>query len=170
MPGGFKPEHPAFWLYPTFVHQAEQGLRAARTEQQTAVSTSAPAGGPAPEDPVSIDSLARVEQLWQVQSEAELDLLEPFHIWTTETLRKRFHYRQHGLWILCVRVYRQPESWRLVPSAEQLGCKSWVLLDAARSTKLLQPAMDDLHFAEQLARLHAALGPALPAGNHGAIA
>lgn len=27
-PGGFTVEHRAFWLYPTFVHQAEQGLRA----------------------------------------------------------------------------------------------------------------------------------------------
>src|ERR1700761_8365307 len=26
-PDGFRPEHPAFWLYPTFVHEAEQGLR-----------------------------------------------------------------------------------------------------------------------------------------------
>src|SRR5881227_1925455 len=26
-PGGFRPEHPAFWLYPTHVHEAEQGLK-----------------------------------------------------------------------------------------------------------------------------------------------
>src|SRR5690349_18365047 len=27
-PRGFAPEHAAFWLYPTHVHEAEQGLRA----------------------------------------------------------------------------------------------------------------------------------------------
>ena len=29
-PGGFAPEHDAFWLYPTRVHEAEQGLRVYR--------------------------------------------------------------------------------------------------------------------------------------------
>jgi len=26
-PGVFAPEHPEFWLYPTWVHQADQGVR-----------------------------------------------------------------------------------------------------------------------------------------------
>lgn len=128
-PGGFSPEHQAFWLYPTFVHQAQQGLREPEPDQPVS-----PQARVDPEDPVSIRSLAVVKHLWHVRSESELLPVTPFHHWTIDTLRIRFRYRQPGLWVLGVRVYRQDRPWSLTPTTEQLGCKSWVQLNSPVAT------------------------------------
>ena len=60
-PGGFRPEHPAFWLYPTHVHEAEQGLRT-------------PSGPSIVETPgvVAIDALAVVEWTGRVERPEQL--------------------------------------------------------------------------------------------------
>ena len=121
-PCGFHPEHQAFWLYPTYVYQAQQGLRD--------IGTGVGSEPQAPTDPVSIRALAVVECVWNLRSEDKLPALAPFHYWTDETLRTRYRYRQPGLWVLGVRMFRQEEPWSLTPTAAQLGCKSWVILSS----------------------------------------
>ncbi len=79
-PGGFLPEHRAFWLYPTYVHQAQQGLREIGADLRSEPQ--------APTDTVSIRALAVVVCLWHVRSHDELPALAPFHYWTDETLSK----------------------------------------------------------------------------------
>ncbi len=164
-PGGFRPEHPAFWLYPTYVHQAEQGLRDRALDRPGDCRLNAEPG-----DPVSIRALAAVEVVWPIQSETELLALTPFHNWKIETLRVRFNYRQPGLWVLGVRVFRQDQPWTLTPTAQQLGCKSWVLLDSPLSTALLRPALDHAAWTEQIGRVRAALGPGAAAQQRGSPA
>jgi hypothetical protein len=153
-PGGFNPDHQAFWLYPTYVHQAQQGLRDRELDRP-----GQPHLAPDPGACVSICALAVVERIWHLRTQDELLAFTPFHIWTIETLRKRFRYRRPGLWVLGVRVFRQDQTWSLTPTAEQLGCKSWVLLDSYVSTALLRPALDDAAWSEQIGRLREALGP-----------
>ena len=98
-PGTFVPEHSEFWLYPTWVHQAEQGVR----ERQAAV----PAPGARPRDgTVPIEALVRVDLLGYLDSEQRLPELEDHHILTAETVLRRFHYRTPGLWVLVARVWR----------------------------------------------------------------
>ena len=77
-----------------------------------------------------------------LQSEEDLLALTPFHIWTLETMRKRFAYRQPGLWVLGVRVYHREPAWTLHPTPEQLGCKSWVVLGSPLSTRGCRPVLD----------------------------
>jgi len=151
-PGGFAPDHHAFWLYPTYVHQAQQGLRERGLDRP---------GGPAPEpgDRVSIGAIAAVEVVWRINSETDLLALTPFHVWTVDTMRKRFSYRQPGLWVLGVRVFRRDSPWTLLPTALQLGCKSWVELDSPVSTKGLRPALDHGDWSEQIGLLRSVLGP-----------
>jgi hypothetical protein len=158
-PGGFSPDHWTFWLYPTYVHQAQQGLRVREPEPLREISS--------PTDPVSIRALAVVELIWHLSSETQLLALAPFHIWSLETIRSRFTYRLPGLWVLGVRVFRQDQPWTLTPSVEQLGCKSWVLLDAPLRTTLLRPALDDDAWMEQIGSLREALGPDAAAGPPG---
>ena len=161
-PGGLRPDHEVFWLYPTHVHQAQQGLRDREVNQPGNRHLVA-----SPEDPVSIRALAAVKHVWHIQSESDLPALTPFHIWTLETLHMRFRYRQPGLWMLGVRVFRQNQPWTLIPTAEQLGCKSWVQLDSPLSTALLRPALDQGEWAEQISRIRDALGPGAVAGSPG---
>jgi hypothetical protein len=149
-PGGFAPEHSFFWLYPTHVHQAEQGLRRDR-------EVGAVAPPPASTDRVLIEAFAAVEIINFVRAEESLPLLSPFHILTEETVCKRFHYRKPGLWVLGVRVFRRDEPWPLDPSPEQLGCKSWVVLDTPLATGGLEPAINAAQWTASMGRLRSLL-------------
>ncbi len=136
-PGGFTPEHPFFWLYPTHVHEVQQGLR---------IEPPRTAPAPAPDEAagiVAIRALAAVETVRRIDREDDLDALEDFHVWTSETVHKRFRYRSPGLWALVVRVWSAARPTTLAATPEQLGCKTWVELDPPLPTPGLAPALDD---------------------------
>jgi hypothetical protein len=146
-PRGFVPEHPVFWLYPTFVHEGDQGLKAGTTTRK-------------PDDPgvVSISALAVVESVDRVDELETLLGLDTLHAWTEETVRKRFEYRRPGLWVLGVRVYKRDEPWRVEVTPAQLGCKSWVPLERPLDARGLTPARSEAEASADRARLAAALG------------
>jgi len=145
--GAFVPEHRAFWLYPTRMHEAQQGLR---------IESEVP---PLAGDPtvVPIRSLAVVDAIYHLDREDRLDDLEPFHVWTEETVRKRFHYRSPGLWALAVRVWARDEAEEVRVTPEQLGCKTWVPFDPALATRGLAPVLDDEAWGDRLERLRRAI-------------
>ena len=145
-PGGFRPEHPAFWLYPTHVHEAEQGLR---TPTKSRVS----------ETPgtVAIESLAVVEWVGRVERVEQLPAIEDLHDWTGSTILGRFHYRQPGLWALMVRVYRRAEPWPVAITPAHLGCKTWVPLESPPPTSGLVPVLDGRESARRLDLIRSAL-------------
>ena len=129
-PGGFRPEHPAFWLYPTFVHEAEQGLRTpgpAKTIEQPGV--------------VGIETLVVVEWFGRVERPEQLEALASFHDWTEATILGRFRYRTPGLWALAVRAYRRLQPWPVAIISAHLGCKTWVPLESPPSTSGLVPVL-----------------------------
>jgi hypothetical protein len=146
-PRGFAPEHDIFWLYPTQVHQAEQGLRI----------TSAPPLPTGPPERVALSALAIVDSIAFVEREETLAALFELHVWTEETLLRRFHYRRPGLWVLGVRVFRRLDPHWLEVSAEHAGCKTWVSLDPPPATHGCAPVLDELEFTRQRTRLRTAL-------------
>ena len=98
-PGGFAPEHAVFWLYPTHVHQAQQGLRDARPDRPAQ---------PRPADCRPVDRGPRRRRAGlALDSEEDACALDALSRLDLETMRKRFAYRQPGLWVLGVRVYRR---------------------------------------------------------------
>jgi hypothetical protein len=142
--GVFTPEHRAFWLYPTRLHESQQGLRVEPTAMRPA---------PAEPDVVPLRSLAVVDSIHLVDREEDLDALESFHAWTAETVHKRFHYRRPGLWVLGVRVWNRAEPLDLVATPEQMGCKSWVPLGTALTTEGLTPALGEEPWRDACDRL-----------------
>jgi hypothetical protein len=149
-PGAFVPEHDAFWLYPTAVHQAQQGLRA----DVEGPSMIGDLHGPT----IPIGLLARVEWIGRVRDESILPELEPFHVLTAETVRGRFHYRAPGLWILATRIWRREPPFAIAATPEHAGCKTWVQLEQALSTSGLAAALDDAEWSLRMARLRSILG------------
>ncbi|MDR3619009.1 MAG: DUF1802 family protein [Paludisphaera borealis] len=147
-PGGFTPEHPFFWLYPTHVHEAQQGLR-------TGDERPAPGGDPGE---VAIRALAAVDSVRRIDREDDLDALEEFHVWTSETVHKRFQYRNPGLWALVVRVWARERPTSLIATPEQLGCKTWVELIPPLPTAGLAPVLDDEAWERRREALRAVLG------------
>jgi hypothetical protein len=152
-PGAFVPEHAEFWLYPTAVHQAQQGLR-------LAVEPATPPPPPAsPGAALAIRGLARVELVGFIRDEVTLPTLEEFHVLTAETIRARFHYRRPGLWVLVTRIWRREPPWAIMATPEHAGCKTWVLLEEALPTSGLEPVLDDDAWADHLERLRSVLRP-----------
>jgi hypothetical protein len=145
-PGVFVPEHSEFWLYPTWVHQAEQGLR-------KSAGTAPPAHPLDPAGSVPIRALVRVGLIGYVDKEETLADLEEFHIFTAETIRKRVHYRQPGLWVLAARVWRHEPGFAIAVTSAHAGCKTWVDLDQPLPTTSLHPVLDDDDWATLSGRL-----------------
>jgi hypothetical protein len=139
---GFHPDHPAFWLYPTFVHEAEQGLRSATR-----------AGLVETPGFVAIEALAVVEWFTRISTVGELARLEAFHDWTEASLLARFHYRTPGLWAIVVQVFRRSEPWSVAITPAHLGCKTWVPLETPPPTTGLAPVLDADDAAGRLDRI-----------------
>ena len=131
--GAFHPEHPAFWLYPTNLHEAQQGLRddGLRSDQDARA------------DRVRIDLLAVVGSVTWVDRLDLIAELRSFHVWTEETILKRFAYRTPGLWVLGVRVYRRSEPLEVAILPEHAGCRTWVPLDPAPQASRLTAVLSD---------------------------
>lgn len=151
---GFRIEHREFWLFPTAFHQqAECLIDSARIFYEQAVAES-----PAP-GTVALQSYATVERVHQLTDESLLPRLTGLHIWAERTVHDRFHYRQPGLFVLVVRVYRRTAPFVLPDSPHLAGCRSWVDLPVSLSTEGLQPVLSDDEHAGMVARIEHALAP-----------
>jgi hypothetical protein len=153
-PGGFTPEHSACWLYPTHLHETEQGLRHDRPERRAA---------PLPDNTLEIQALTVVEVVGFVDRLDTLAALRDLHEWTDDTIRKRFEYRRPGLWVLGVRVFRGPSPRLLAVTPDHAGCRSWVPLEPPWNTEGLLPALEDREHARRMSQLRSVLVP----GAHG---
>lgn len=147
-PGGFTPEHGIFWLYPTAVHQAQQGLKPEAQFGQSRLD----------EHSVPIDGLSIVGRVWRVDRKEALEGIEPLHVWTPATVAARFAYRKPGLWVLAVRMYQLAEPHRVEVTPAYAGCKTWVELDAPLSTAGVRPVLSDNAFHDQMNLISSALG------------
>ncbi len=146
--GRFRPEHPAFWLYPTAVHQATQGLK-----------PDAPiAAEPAP-GRVDLATLAVVDRLAWVDDWDRLAALDDLHIWQEATVHNRFHYRHPGLWVLAVRAYHRDPAHTIGERPDFMGCKTWVPLGLDLVADRLTPALAETEFTAGCADLEGRLGP-----------
>ena len=144
--GAFRPEYPRFWLYPTYVHEVAQGL-----------TVESP---PPPSDPavVPIATLAEVAGLAWLDDEAALTRLADRHVWTSETLAARYHYRRPGLWLMLVRIHRLPEPHTPSGTPGYAGCRTWVHLEAPLSTCGLRTVLDDAAFSAEAAEIERRIG------------
>jgi hypothetical protein len=143
--GEFQIEQKRFWLFPTYVHQQGVGIKPeAQSLLEQAESAKPPAGT------ILLSHFAEVAGIYHLHDMVGAYLLSPFHIYSEETVQKRFAYRSPGLYALLLRVYRSPRVFEVTESARYAGCRSWVELDEALPTDGAKPVLDDETF-EQLA-------------------
>ena len=99
--------------------------------------------------PVIFTSFAEVYGAYEVSEAAELEALDPFHIWTPEYAESRLKWRpKKPLTILVLRTYLLPEPVRFKYRAEYGGCKSWIELERPVPTAGARPAFGDAAFEE----------------------
>ncbi len=150
----FRPEHNRFWLYPTYVHQQEHGIKPEHAALLQAAEKDRP-----PKGTVRFSHFVEVPCVYHVADLHPLLMLESLHLWTEATVRQRFEYRHPGLYVLPARVYRCPRSFDLIETPAYAGCKSWVELEQSLSTEGAVPVLDDERFRDVLRKLDAVLNP-----------
>lgn len=143
--GEFHIEHTRFWLFPTYVHQQRQGLQPAAWPLLDAAECERPPAGT-----VRLTHFAQVDGIYRVRELAPLLLLAHLHLWSEETVTRRFHYRVPELYVLVVRVLRAAEAHELPDTEYYQGCKSWIELErplptAGATAVLPEQALTDLH-------------------------
>lgn len=128
--GVFRPEHSRFWLYPTYFHEPQSGgLRPEFLPLLAAAEADRPAAGT-----VRLTHVAEVTAVRFIESIDEALSLRVRHVWSDETVLKRFAYRKPGLYVLEVRV-AGGGLLNLSESPTFAGCKTWVdLKDSGKTT------------------------------------
>lgn len=152
--GEFAIEHLRFWLFPTYVHQQQAGVRQeARTLLEQAEADK-PADGT-----VRLSHWAEVTGIYRIHELAPALLLAHLHFWSDEAVRKRFAYRAPGLNVLAVRVYRAAQVHTIADTAAYQGCKSWVHLDMPLATAGSAPVLTDAAYHDVKWNLDMLLNP-----------
>jgi hypothetical protein len=126
---GFMFEQDQFALFPTLFH--EQAERVRVTFPIVGQKCDMPEYQPG--DEVKINYWAQLHSVWTLTLWDSVSLLEPFHIWSSVTIRERFDWAQStgdqpSIKMALVRIYRLGETWRINYRREHGGCRSWLKL------------------------------------------
>jgi hypothetical protein len=129
--GTFRPEYDRFWLYPTYFHEPQAGgIRPEFLPLLAAAEADRPPAGT-----VRLTHVAAVTRVRYVTSLDAASALAPHHILSAETVRKRFAYREPGLYVLDVRI-TPAGPLDLSETPTFLGCKTWVELENTENSEL----------------------------------
>ena|SRR6266849_2805522 len=150
----FQLEHTRFWLFPTYVHQQSTGIKPEALPLLHQAEVERPPAGI-----VRLSHFAEVAGVYHLHDIVGALLLDPLHLWSQDTVQARFTYRQPGLYVLPVRVYRVPEVFKLPDTAYYAGCRSWVELERELPTEGGTPVLDDETFARLIRRIEDRLNP-----------
>lgn len=153
--GEFEVEHKEFFLFPTFEHQNAEDLKPeARHFLEEAISVPLPSPwgrGKGEGDNIPIQFYAETKSVVQVTDEHDIDLLDPYHVWSKKAVTQRFHFgKNKGLFVLAARIYRLPNVTVVPFQAEYGGCKSWVELESSLTTAGALPVVSDSEFESRL--------------------
>jgi hypothetical protein len=152
-PGGeFSVPWQRFWLFPTWLHQQEQGVTAAAWPVLVDLNRHRP-----PDGSIRISHWAEVVELRSLDSEEQALRLAGLHCWTEETVRQRFHYRRPGLLLLVLRVYAVPEPFLLPEAPRYAGCRSWVELEQDLTCEGSFPVLGEEEFVRCRRQIAAAV-------------
>ena len=141
-PDGFRVQHGEFWLLPTQFHEGRESLTSeAEPLLADTLANLPPPGKIRIAQYVDVDEVRRISDLDAVLR------LGGLHIWSEATIRKRFAYREPGLNLLLLRVYRLLQPLLVSDTPQIAGCRSWVELPSERPTAGATPVLSDAEFA-----------------------
>lgn len=139
--GVFRPEHPRFWLYPTYFHEQVAGLKPDARPLHAAALADRP-----PAQQLRLRHFAEVAAVHFVDAIDTALSLDDLHVWSADTVRQRFHYRTPGLYVLTVRIRTVEAMIELPELPAYAGCKTWVELDTTADEQPSVPVLSDEAF------------------------
>jgi hypothetical protein len=132
-----------FLFFKSYEHQNPDQLKPAYHDQLRSIPERQDDG------PVVFTSFAEVYAAYEVSEAAELEALDPFHIWTHTYAESRLKWRpKKPLTVLVLRTHLLPEPVEFEYRAQYGGCKSWIALERAVPTAGSRPVLDDAVFRE----------------------
>lgn len=138
--GKFELEQNQFLFFPTFLHQNLEMLKEPYRRDFVALA--------AEPDRIDIAVGGEVDHIIRVKSREQLDLLEPYHIWSKPLLDMRWNYKTHNpLYVMIVRAWRLARPTTIDNTPEYAGCRSWVPLNSPIDCQGAVPAVADAEFA-----------------------
>jgi hypothetical protein len=150
--GGFKVEHPRFWLFPTLFHQQRDCVIPSAQERFDVIAPDFPSP-----DKVRIEFLAEVAEWRRIDSLEQAQALRGQHIWTDRVIAERFDWgRGKNIFALAVRVFQLPHRAELPVLSSYGGCKSWIELETDLPAKEALAVLTDAAFEERLERFRKA--------------
>jgi hypothetical protein len=151
---GFELEHNRFWLYPTYTHQQAAGLNPEGIElMPQAIAERPPAGM------VRLSHFAESAGVYRVHDLFAVLLLNHLHLWSEETIEARFAYRQPGLHVIPLRVYRASKPVEIREAPAYAGCRSWLELEHPLTTDGGEPVIAESDFGHLIQTLDKVLKP-----------
>jgi hypothetical protein len=143
---GFSFAHASFFLFPTRFHAQGNHVREGEVK-------SLPEWQPG--DALRITHHAVAEWAVTLTDWEQVAALEPFHIYSEETVRERFDWEGKGMasgsiHVALVRVRKLATPWDLSYQPAFGGCRSWITLPAPPDgwNETASPVLDDVRFAE----------------------
>jgi hypothetical protein len=151
--GGFKLEHPRFFLFPTLFHQQRESVNPSAQARYDALAPHFP-----PADKLRLEYFAEVEMAEPLHSLSAAMALRGQHVWRDEVIEQRFDWgRDKLIFAVAARVFRLPNALELPMLTAYGGCKSWVELEPEIATEGGRPVLTDAEFADRLGKLRMAL-------------
>jgi hypothetical protein len=154
-PGGFRPEHRRFILFPTCYHQQRERVVAtaqAQFDEMHKLPTSAKM--------VRLEFGAEVVEARRLETLAQAKALRGQHIWRDEVIEQRFDSgKQKAIYALAVRVFRLAAPVELSMDPAYGGCKSWITLERDIATDGAVPVLNDAGFEKKIAEFLTAFQP-----------
>lgn len=129
---GFGFRHSEFFLFPTFFHEQIDKVRIGAAEDPKARKGEA-----------EIRYFANLVAQKEITSWPTAAALEPFHILQESVVRERFDYKQTGVHVAFVRVFRLTPAWILPDAPAYRGCRSWVNLPVCPAEIRFEPVLTD---------------------------
>jgi hypothetical protein len=151
---GFRLEQPLFWLLPTYFHEQRAAIKPEAMPLLEKAEAERPAAGT-----VRLSHFAKLGGAYLVHELTPVLMLDHLHLWSEDTVRARFVYRQPGLFVLPVRVYRLPHVVELPDRPDYAGCRSWVELENDLPTDHRIPVLEEDAFRVLLRSLDLILNP-----------
>jgi hypothetical protein len=134
---GFGFRHAEFFLFPTFFHEQIVKVRTPGAQLPTAR-----------EGEIEIRYFAKLEAQQKITEWSQAAALEPLHILTEPVVRERFEYKEAGLHVALVRVFRIEPSWIFPDQPAYGGCRSWVNLPEPPAATRFEPVLSDEQHAK----------------------
>lgn len=144
----FGVEAPAFYLFPTYLHQKEKQFKPSFLHHFHSTDRS-------DAEPESVDVVAWAEVMdtFRITELDALRRLDPFVVFTRDTIDERYHFRpDQAVHAITVRCWKLARPARVVVRREYQGCRSWISIDEPVAIDGSIPVLSD---EEILLRRHA---------------